>query len=49
MLVKETLAMNEMSLNTAILSFAFSGVLPRHKRDYEAPRPASAETAKKKA
>jgi len=26
--------MNQMSLNTAILSFAFSGVLAPHKREY---------------
>ena len=48
MMVKETLAMNELSLNTAILSFAFSGVLAPHKRGYEAPRPATAEPPKKK-
>jgi hypothetical protein len=41
--------MNELSLNTAILSFAFSGVLAPHKRvGYEAPRPVSTESAKKK-
>jgi hypothetical protein len=39
--------MNQMSLNTAILSFAFSGVLAPHKREYESPRP-TPQAAKKK-
>jgi hypothetical protein len=40
---------NKVSLPTAILSFAFTGVMPFHKRDYEAPRTASqAEPTKKK-
>jgi hypothetical protein len=41
-------AMNELSLNTAILSFAFSGVLAPHRRGYEAPRPATPAQPKKK-
>jgi hypothetical protein len=32
--------MNELSLNTAILSFAFSGMLAPHKREIAAPQPA---------
>jgi hypothetical protein len=40
--------MNQMSLNTAIISFAFSGVLAPHKRDYEAPRPQAPAQPKKK-
>ena len=40
--------MTQMSLNTAILSFAFSGVLGSHKRQYEAPRPVSQATPQKK-
>jgi hypothetical protein len=39
--------MNQLSLNTAILSFAFSGMLAPHKREYEAPRPAAPAPAKK--
>ena len=48
MLVKETLAMNELSLNTAILSFAFSGVLAPHKRGYEPVRSAATPAVKPK-
>ena len=44
--------MNRLSLSTTILSFAYSGLLPRHSREYEAPRTASpsvvAATPKKK-
>jgi hypothetical protein len=40
--------MNELSLNTAILSFAFSGVLAPHRRGAGAPQtPARAEPKKK--
>lgn len=41
--------MNQLSLNTAIMSFAFSGMLAPHPRGYEAPRPATppAQTKKK--
>ena len=40
--------MKQMSLNTAILSFAFSGVLAPHRRGYEAPRPQAPAQPKKK-
>ncbi|HKT53872.1 MAG TPA: hypothetical protein VJP88_05440 [Caulobacteraceae bacterium] len=40
--------MNQMSLNTAIMSFAFSGVFAPHRRDYEAPRPQTPALPKKK-
>jgi hypothetical protein len=40
--------MNKVSLRTTILSFAFSGVLPQHQREYEAPRTATQATPKKK-
>ncbi|HXQ12784.1 MAG TPA: hypothetical protein VN805_17465 [Caulobacteraceae bacterium] len=40
--------MNQLSLNTAILSFAFSGVLAPHRRGYEAPRPQTPAQPKKK-
>jgi hypothetical protein len=40
--------MNQLSLNTAILSFAFSGVLAPHRRGYEAPRVVSTSAQKKK-
>jgi hypothetical protein len=39
---------NKVTLNTAILSFAFSGVLPQHRREYEAPRTLSQAVPKKK-
>jgi hypothetical protein len=40
--------MNPLSRNTAILSFAFSGMLAAPKREYEAPRPTGPATPKKK-
>jgi hypothetical protein len=40
--------MNHLSLNTAILSFAFSGVLAPHKREYDSRPPAQPQTPKKK-
>jgi len=40
---------NKVSLNTAILSFAFSGVFAPHKRgSYEAPRPTPSAKPKAK-
>jgi hypothetical protein len=48
MLVKETQSMNQMSLNTAILTFAFTGVLAPHKHEREAPPPFAKPTTKKK-
>ena len=33
--------MTQTTLKTAILSFAFSGVLAQHKRGYEPPRTVS--------
>jgi len=39
--------MNQLSLNAAIMSFAFSGVLAPHKRQAEAPQPVT-KTAPKK-
>ena len=33
--------MTQTTLKTAILSFAFSGVLAQHKHGYEPPRPVS--------
>ena len=39
---------NQLSLNTAILSFAFSGVLAPHRRDQAAPRPQAPSQPKKK-
>lgn len=39
---------NKVSLPTAILSFAYSGVMPFHKRDYEAPRTTSQAAPTKK-
>jgi hypothetical protein len=41
-------AMNQLSLNTAIMSFAFSGMLAPHPRGYEAPRPIPRAQPKKK-
>jgi len=38
---------NQLSLNTAILSFAFSGVLAPHRRE-QAPRPQAPAQPKKK-
>jgi hypothetical protein len=40
--------MTQLSLNTTILSFAFSGVLGSHKRPYEAQRTVSQPAPKKK-
>jgi len=40
--------MNQLSLNTAIMSFAFTGMLAPHPRGYEAPRPATPAQSKKK-
>lgn len=40
--------MNQMTLNSAILSFAFSGVFAPHRRVYEALRPANPAAPKKK-
>ena len=40
--------MNELSLNTAILSFAFSGMLGHHRREYGAQAPAPSAAPKKK-
>ncbi len=50
-LVKETPTMNKMTLRTAILQFAFSGMLAPHSSSYggyEPPRPAQSEPPKKK-
>ncbi len=30
--------MNHLSLNSAIIQFAFAGMLAPHRREYEAPR-----------
>ncbi len=40
--------MNQLSLNSAIMSFAFSGVLAPHKREPEAPRTPIPSSPKKK-
>jgi len=40
--------MNQLSLNAAILQFAFSGMLAPHKREYESPRVVSTAVPKKK-
>jgi hypothetical protein len=40
--------MTQTTLKTAILSFAFSGVLAQHKHGYEAPRPVSQTPSKTK-
>lgn len=37
-LVKETRAMNQQTLNSAIIQFAFAGMLAPHRREYEAPK-----------
>jgi hypothetical protein len=39
---------NQVSLNTAILSFAFSGVLAPHRSGNQMPKPAPSVTPKKK-
>jgi hypothetical protein len=38
---------HQQTLNTAILSFAFSGMLGSHRREYGAPPPPSATPKKK--
>ncbi|HEY2659839.1 MAG TPA: hypothetical protein VGI79_08970 [Caulobacteraceae bacterium] len=42
--------MNQQTLNSAIIQFAFAGMLAPHKREYEAPRTVftAATTPKKK-
>ncbi len=40
--------MNQLSLNAAIMSFAFSGVLAPHRRPAETPRIVTQPTPKKK-
>jgi hypothetical protein len=40
--------MNQMSLNSAIMQFAFSGMLAPHRREPEAARPAPQASPKKK-
>ncbi len=40
--------MKKASLATTVLSFAFSGMLPSHRREYEAPRTVSQPTSQKK-
>jgi hypothetical protein len=40
--------MTQTTLKTAILSFAFSGVLAQHRQGYEAPRPVSPTPNKRK-
>jgi hypothetical protein len=40
--------MSPLSLNTTIFSFAFSGVLGAHRREYGAPPPAAPASPKKK-
>lgn len=40
--------MNQMTLNSAILSFAFSGVLAPHKREYQPLRPVMPAETKRK-
>jgi hypothetical protein len=40
--------MNQLSLNSAIMSFAFSGMLAPHKREPEPPRPSIPAPPKKK-
>jgi hypothetical protein len=37
--------MNQLSLNTAILSFAFSGMLAPHRREIATPQPARPASA----
>jgi hypothetical protein len=39
--------MNQPTINTTILSFAFSGMLGAHRREYGSPPPASAAPKKK--
>ena len=40
--------MNEMSLNTTVLSFAFSGMMPPHRRAADAPQRLPSPTAPKR-
>jgi hypothetical protein len=40
--------MKPLSLNTTILSFAFSGMLGAHRREYATPRPAAPTNPRKK-
>ena len=40
--------MTQTTLKTAILSFAFSGVLAQHRNGYEPPRPVSQTPQKAK-
>jgi hypothetical protein len=40
--------MTQISLKSAILSFAFFGVLAPHRREYEAPRTTSQDADKKR-
>ena len=40
--------MNLLSLNAAIMSFAFSGMFAPHKRETETPRTLTQATPKKK-
>jgi hypothetical protein len=39
---------NKVSLNTAILSFAFSGVLAPHRNNNQIPKPGPTVSPKKK-
>jgi hypothetical protein len=39
--------MNQLSLNAAIMSFAFSGMLAPHKRPAETPHPITKTATKK--
>ena len=38
----------QMSLNAAIMSFAFSGVMAPHRNDSQAPKPGPTVSPKKK-
>ena len=40
--------MNQQTLNTTILSFAFSGMLGSHRREYGSPPPPVSAQPKKK-
>ncbi len=40
--------MNQMTLNTAIVQFAFSGMLAPHRREYESPRTVTPPPSSKK-
>jgi hypothetical protein len=44
LLVKETRDMNQQTLNSAIIQFAFAGMLAPHRREYEAPRQTTTTT-----